>query len=65
MVSYGCGVKTQNNKILWKDFIWSWVCRINIAKIAILQKAIYRFNTIHIKISTQLFTNLRTVLNFI
>jgi hypothetical protein len=33
----------------WKDLPWSWIGRINIVKIAILQKAIYKFNAIPIK----------------
>ena len=32
----------------WKDLSFSWISRINIVKVVILLKAIYRFNDIHI-----------------
>ena len=34
----------------WKDISCSWTERINVVKITILPKVIYRFNTIPIKL---------------
>jgi hypothetical protein len=40
----------------WNNLPCSWIGRINIINVAILQKAVYRFKAISIKIPTQIFT---------